>query len=149
MFQMTAIVVSTLGVFPSGTTLFSDLNVEDIEGMDFIEIISYLITPDDGYNIPGFTGDQTAFTIGLITAFIGIGGVVVGAITKNVSIAVTTLIAVIFVPMVTKSMNFFQRLFTTWDTPALTYMGITIGVGIMAIIIITLLETPTHGNSGE
>jgi len=149
MFQMTAIIVAALNVFPSGTGLFSDLNVADIQGKSAMEVISYLIMPTDGYTIPGFTQVQTEFTIGMLTAAIAVVGVVAGAITKNVSIGIATLIGIIFVPMVTKSMEFFNRLFTTWDVTALTYMGVTLGVGIIAIIIITIFETPTHGRSGE
>lgn len=138
-FQMTAIVVSALDVFPSGTGLFSDLSFEDIEGKSPEEVIGYLIFPEvSGYSI-----------LSVILVAIGVGGVAIAFVTKNISIAMVGLTAGIFAPMITQSRSFFNVLFTTWDVGALTYLGLTIGVGLIAILIITLLEIPTHGKSGE
>lgn len=146
MFQMSAIIISGLNIFPS-VGLYSDLNYNDIQGKDAIQIISYFITPTGGYSQAG--SYYPVFGIELILGIIGVAGVLIGFLTKDVSIAVVGLIAAIFVPMIAKSMGFFNRLFNQFDTPSLVYLGLAMGVGIAAIVIITLIETPTHGRSGE
>lgn len=151
MFQMMAVVIAALNVFPSGAVLYSDIDIDEIEARanDPVQIISYFITPTGGYTSFPSNPGGVLFSINVILLAAGIGGAVVGFITKNVGLAMMGIIAAMFVPMISKSMTFFQVIFSTWNVSSLSYLGVTIGVGLVTVLIITLLETPTHGKSGE
>lgn len=138
---MTALIVSSMNIFPSDSILFSDFDLitKIEEGTDPAGIIGYILFPaEDGYDI---------FAVILTT--VGIVGTVVGFATKNISVVMVGLTVTLFSPLIGHSSTFFRTLFTTWDVTALTYLGVAIAVGIAATLIITLLETPTHGKSGE
>jgi len=143
-FQLTVIIVNLLGIFPY--TLYSDIETQELQGIrNPIDYLPYF------FSLPDFAGLGSFFTnftfAMLVFIFAGIGAVYARA-THNWSPVIVIIIASSFVPMITRSSKFFNKLFYTWDVPALTYLAVTLGVAIILIAIITIVETPTHGKSG-
>jgi len=143
-FQFAALIISSLGIFP--TSLYSDVQFSEFADLSWEEQLVYFFTPEGGAEVLGIPISD--FTIGAIILMMTAGGVVIGFATRNVAIISAVIVGTFFVPMLTKSINFFSVMFNTWDTPALTYLGVSIGLGIIVIVVITLVEMTTHGRSG-
>jgi len=145
-FQVVVLMVNSLGVFPN--TLYSDVDTTDLFNDDGSitaqGIVAFLfpqITTSEGSEDFTFSLVAAGFTsIGMIIA-IGIS-----AATRSLAPIVIGFISLSIVPMVLTSWSFFRKMFYNWDTSAMVYLSIAIGVGILILAVITILETPTHGD---
>lgn len=156
MFQMAALVIAGASVFPPGTTLYSDFDLETLEenANNHMDIIGYIFLPNNtkigtfdvgGFSFGGSTLDN--FTLmGLITLII-IAGSAISIATHSYVPAVLAILGISFVPMISNSLTFFNKLFTQWDTSVMVYMGVMIGLGVMMLFVVMITETPTHGRS--
>lgn len=146
-FQMIALTVASLGVFPSDSTLYSDFDINELEDNadSPLNILTYLFAPGDTTSIAGISVPSA----GLVTIIGVIAGVgTIGAIfTGNYIIAVLAVVGVTFIPMFTKSFGFFQKIFLYWDTAALTYLGLTLGLGLFILVLLLIVEFPAQGDS--
>lgn len=141
MFQLVIIMVGLLQVFPY--TFYSDVEMQDLQdiGTDPLAIMAYLFTPSD-------TSSFAQFTFAALLAVFTTVGIITAWATHSWTPVIITVIVVSFVPMVTNSFKFFNKLFTNWDVSAMVYLGICIMLGVFLITVFTILETPTHGRSG-
>ena len=145
MFQMTTLVIAGINVFPEGTTLYSDLDLNTLSSYasDPISILSYLFLPSGGVG----TFTLTDFTLSALIILIVLGGSAVAIATHSYVPAVLAILGISFIPMVMRSLSFFERLFTQWDSVAITYLFIMIGLGVLMMFVFMIIETPTHGGS--
>ena len=141
MFQMAALMIAGIDVFPEGTTLYSDLSDLQTYADSPVDMLSYIFLPDTlgPYRLPG-----GAFTLTAIIGFIIGGGALASIATHSYAPAILAILGVSFVPMVTKSLTFFRRLFQ-FDGVAVVYTAIALGV--LLLFVYMILETPNHGRS--
>lgn len=143
-FQFAIVIINVLGVFPY--TLYSDVEMSNVSSIDSPEDFIRFIFPLP--DVPLLSAFETYFTFGmLVTIFLGVGAAVSKA-THSWTPIVVTIIATSFVPMILNSYNFFEKLFVNWDSQALMYTGLLLGICIILIALFTIVETPTHGRSG-
>jgi len=143
MFQVTVLMVNAADVFPS--TFYDDLEVSsNIRNADSPEAaISWLLTP----NIGAFGINKSPLTVGVIVAaFVGLG-IAAAIFTHSFLPVVAVIIGYSFFNMLTYSYSFISKLFQ-WETGAMTYLALCLGVGLVFIVIVTIVELPTHGRSG-
>lgn len=148
MFELTIVLVNLFNVFPY--TLYSDEDIGAISSLsDPLEVFGYFFSiPALTIGSVTLTSAQTTFTFGLFMAIFGIAGAGIARISGNWTPIIAVVIATMFVPMLMKSRTLFGKLFVEWDNAALAYMVIILFVGIAYIAMITIVETPTHGQSG-
>lgn len=144
LFQFSVVIVNALEVFPSENTFYSDAETRSIRELDSpTDALSYFFELP---GIPGLSALQTTFTFGmLVILFLSIGAAIARA-THSWSPVIVVIIATSFVPMLMKSLGFFNKMLYNWNNQALMYLGLTLGVGIIILVVITILETPTHGD---
>ena len=140
-FQMTAMTISVLGVFPKSMSMYSDINFNNLDqNSNWWEYISYFFGA--GY------GD---FTTTLAT--LGISGIVFGAgiflafINGNITPFMVSIFGVIAIHMLGTSKEFFGVMLQKGGT-GVVYLGICIFVALGALILFTIIETPSGGDSG-
>ena len=155
MFQMSALMIAGLGVFPTDSTLFSDFDVSEFSSYDNPEdMLSYIFFPDGlsfgGINIGDYeiaTISLTTITIiGVITVFVGVGAAF-ARLTQSYAPVVLAVIGILLYPMINHSFGFFRKLFMHWDNTAMMYMGLTLGLGILILFLLLIVETPVQGRS--
>jgi len=147
MFQMTALTIGSLGVFPADSTLYSDFDTQELEDNagNPLDVLAYLFAPGETTSIAGITitSAQILTIVGVIAGLGTLGAVFTG----NYIVAVLVVVGVTFVPMITKSLGFFQKLFVHWDTAALTYMGVQLALGVVILLLLLIVELPAQGDS--
>ena len=145
-FELTAILVNGMNIFPAESTFFSDINSEEVReaGNNPLDVYLTLFKPS-GFEVAGFSFSSASFTAILIVILTFGTGVAI--LTKSFVPAVLALQGIILLPMITRSGGFFRKLFENFDSTALTYLGVTIIVGFLIVLLITIIETPTHGRS--
>jgi hypothetical protein len=140
-FQMMAITVGALNIFPPGSTLYSDIDYNELSSLNSpVDIIGYLFAPESGSNMEGFT-------IAALVGVMAIAGGLVAWFTGSFVPVIAAVIGFALVPMLVKSQSFFSKLFSMGNSQALIYLGLCLGVGFIIIAAITLIELPTHGDS--
>ena len=145
-FEMTVILVNSMGIFPSESAFFSDVSNEDISaaGNNPFEIYAALFKPSE-FSVGPILFDSADITaIILVIVTLGSG---LAIFTKSFLPAIFVLQAAIILPMIASSSGFFRNLFEHFDSDALVYLAVMIVVGFAVIIFITIVETPTHGRS--
>ena len=142
-FQGVVLMVNAMDVFP--TTFYDDSEVNDkLRNADSgWEAMSAMLTP----NTAAFGLEEAPLTIAAIVIAFGTIGTGVAIFTHSFLPVVITIVGYSFFTMMTHSYNFISKLFQ-WETDAMTYMALCIGIGITFIVIITLVEMPAHGRSG-
>jgi len=160
-FQVVTLAVSVLGVDNGGDgifpyTLYDDEDISDIRrnASDPLKVIGYIMMPEGVYNIEipvlniqVFSFELNEFSIvGLVTllALVGAG---VAMVTHHYAAVVIVVSAITIWPMLMNSYSMFRKLFENWNIISLTYIGIGIFMAIIILVVIHLLETPTHGRS--
>ena len=142
-FQLVVIMINFLGVFPY--TFYSDADFQGIieRGNDPLAIMGYLFVPSDV-----LFDEFLTFSFAMLLGAFTIGGLLFAWATHSWTPVVVTLMVVTFIPMITKSTAFLNKIFISWDVSSLTYLAITLFLGVFLIAVFTILETPTHGRSG-
>lgn len=148
MFQLSVLIVNTLNIFPLDALLYSNLEVENLQSGDVWTVYGELFTFDTGITIPYLGTFNEASVDALMTMFI-VGGVVVSIFTRNPSLIAVAVIGYLYVPIIVNSFDFFRKIFLYPDVPSVTYLGVSMGVGILIIAVITIIEMTTHGRSGS
>lgn len=150
LFQVVVVLVNSLGVFPDDSTLYSDVEMEEIESQDgdILGILSYIFLPQGEFKILGISVTITSFSIAAIISIIAVSGAAVSIVTHSFIPVVLALFSILFLPMFTRSIGFFRRVFEIGDSPSLMYLGVVLLVGIMIVFVLTVVEMPTHGRSG-
>jgi len=155
MFQMAALVISGLGVFPTDSSLFSDFDMQEFSDIEDPEdMLSYIFFPNGlsfgGINVGDYqiaTISMTTVTIiGIITVFVGVGAAF-ARLTQSYAPVVLAVIGILFYPMITHSFGFFRKMFTHWDVASMSYLAVSIGLGILILFVFLIVETPTHGGA--
>jgi len=140
-FQMMAIVTAALNIFPKGSTLYSDIDLETLASKDNpVDVLSYMFVPNSNAYF-------NKFTIGAIVVSIVTVGGAVAFFTGTFTPVVITIIGLALIPMLVRSQSFFSRLFSIGNSQALIYLGLCLGVGFIIIAAITLIELPAQGDS--
>jgi len=144
-FQMSILLVNAMDIFPTDGTFYSDIEQQELRnaGNDPLKIFEKLFIPAD-VNIAGFSLGAGIWAVVFLIATVGTGAAI---FTHSFVPAVLAVQAILFIPLVTRSMTFFNKLFRTWDHASLTYLSLIMIVGFLVIIFITIIETPTHGRS--
>ena len=155
-FQFMALTIRATAIFPEDTQFYSDIDQNELEaaGSDTGKLFALMFVPKGSFTILdlGFLGDITfsldsVSAIAVIIVIIGLGSLV-AVKTHSYVPAVLAIFGVLFVPMIYKSTSFVMNLFRTWNQTSMTYLAVTIVVTLIIIMIVTILETPTHGGSG-
>ena len=143
MFQLVVVMVNVLSVFPY--TFYSDVETQELQELSSpTDVIIYFFDMPD---IPGLSSVESDFTFGMfVTIFLVVGAVIARA-TQSWTPIIVVILATSFVPMLTKSLKFFNKIIYNWDVSALMYLGLILGFGILMMVIFTIVETPTHGRS--
>lgn len=141
-FQMAALIIGALDVFPYG--LYSDFDASELAAHDTPQgMLTYLFVPE-GNNYGLILGD---FTIPvLIAAFLG-AGTLFSYVTQSFAPVSIVIVGTVLTPMLTKSISFFNQIFSKGDSVALTYLGLLLGICVLVIVVFTIIEMPTHGRS--
>lgn len=147
MFELTIIFVNLLAVFPY--TLYSEADVSDISNISDPAVLlgKFFTIPAITISNVEITEEAATFTFYLFISSFFIVGAAIAKLSGDWTLIITTIIGMMFVPMILRSRNLFEKLFVTWETPALSFMVILIFVGLLYIALITIVETPTHGRS--
>lgn len=144
-FQMSIVIINLMNVFPNESTLYSDVEIKDLLAFDDpLDFLTYFFSVPQ---LPGL-GAFTQFTFAMLVFMFLIAGAAIARATQSWTPIVVVIIATSFVPMITKSLKFFNKIFYNWDSPALVYLALTLGVGLILIALFTIVETPTHGKGG-
>ena len=132
-----------MNVFPS--TLYSDKETEALRGEKGpTGVLSYFFEAPE---IP-LLEEYTTFTFAMLSVlFLSIGAVIARASNSWTPIIVV-IICTTFVPMLTSSLDFFNKMLYEWDNDILFYLALALSFGVIVIALITIVETPTHGRSG-
>jgi len=139
MFELMVIIVNGMGVFTN--TFYSDIETDALKDKGIWEVVQDIMLPTDNKYI----GEVSVYALaGLFVA----GGILSGIATKNVIIPSLIFLLYVVFAMCLSSYEFFQDLFTKWNSDSLVYLGVVLGVGMVIVAIITVIETPTHGRSG-
>ena len=141
--QMTILIVNATGVFPKDGQFYSDT-----------EISADVDPSDNAWNVTQafFVPSENAYigNVGIgaiVLLFVGAGAI--GAwITHSFIPVVIIFQCYIFFNMMLNSMGFVEKMFYNWNSNAMIYLAICLGVGIFIIFLITIVESPTHGRSG-
>lgn len=139
--HVTILMINSLGVFPK--TLYSDAETKLYDFSDPNDILLYLFPAVDGT-------DNILFSI-LAGGFLGLAGIlamIASLKTGNFGIVIVTLIGASFVPMILKSMDLLNKILYIGDSEAMIYLAACFSIGVIFLIVITMLETITHGRSG-
>lgn len=144
-FQMTVILVNATDIFPKDGTLYGDLDYNKLtsQDKDAFKIFETLFTPSDR-TIAGISLGKGIWQVVLIIGTIGTG---IALFTRQYTVAVLAVIALMFIPLVSNSLGFFNTLIHTWNHESISYLAVIFAVSMLIIIFITILETPTHGRS--
>ena len=145
-FQMTILLVNSTGIFPSDKGFYSDIDQKQLEaaGNDPLELFKVLFTPAADTTVAGFSLGAGIWAVVFLIAGLGTGAAI---FTHSFVPAVLAVQGILFIPLATRSMTFFNSLFRTWDHASLTYLSLILVVGFLVIIFLTIIETPTHGRS--
>jgi len=145
MFQFGVLIINATGVFPTGSTLYSDVDVQELsEQSSPIDIFTYFFTLPD---LPGLSASYSQLTFGAIVFIFMVIGAVMARATHSWTPVIVVILGTTFIPMITRSMTFFGRMFYNWDSVTLVYMFLAFGFGILMLVFATILETPTHGDA--
>jgi len=109
------------------------------------DIISFL------FPVVTSRGETYDFTWSIVAAGFTSATFFIGAtmsiVMRSFAPVVIALLTAAFIPMVMNSWDFFNKLFYNWDSQAMTYLSICIGIGILILAIVAIVETPTHGDA--
>jgi hypothetical protein len=144
--QGVIVFVNVMNIFPY--TFYDTAEVPSIDNPDDL--------PDaETWFISMFAPDLEIFEVPILDAlsilsvFLGIG-VICGIAMKGSFIPVVLAFQGYMVfTMIINSRSFFDKLLTNWGTPALLYLVLIFGLGIIMLFIVTILETASHSNQAE
>ena len=142
--HVTILMVNSMNLF-KGNELYSDVDTKNFDLTDPNDIVLFLFPAVDG-------NDNIVFSI-LVGGFMGLGGIlslVVSLKTGNFGVVVVTLIGASFVPMILNSMKLFKQILLASgsQSQAVIYLAACFSVAVIFLIVITMLETLTHGRGG-
>jgi hypothetical protein len=142
-FQVTVLMVNSMNIFPSESTFYNDMDTDEYDLSTAEGIVKFLF--------PAINGEDLTVSL-LVGGFTTLGvlfGLAVSIATKSLAPLVISILGASMIPMVMNSWKIFNKIFYEFDSAALQYLGLCLGVGIIVIAIITILEMPTHGRSGS
>jgi hypothetical protein len=150
-FQGIVLMVNVLDVFPN--EFYSDVelpNVNDPENLPTSEEwFFYFFDPGIEIpllgDVPGTSGRFNSMIV-LIIAFMAIGSIVAWKTHSWLPLVIAMLGYSVFT-MIIKSKAFFDKMFLSWDSQALTYLSLTLGLAMLILFFVTILETATHGEA--
>jgi len=145
MFQMIVLMVNAMGVFPQESRLYSDLETDDFQEKSPEEALTYIFVPSG--RIGPF--QVNSFHVMAILTIVVLGSAGLGIVTHTGPIIPSiAMIGLVVWPMVNTSRGFINTIVYNWDVNSMMYLGLALGVGIVAIVVITIIEQPAHGRSG-
>ena len=147
-FQITVVMVESLDVFPNTFFATSDVDELDIEQADDMPEAAETIFSNMFLPSQSFFGTARYGVAALVGVFLTVGTAVSFLTKQNPAVIVVAVLGYSFFNMISNGFDFFSNLFMNWDSPSLIYLGIAFGVGLVIIVIITILESLTHGRSG-
>jgi len=142
---MIVLTVKAMDVFPTESQLYSDVETDEWVDMSPIDIINEIYDPNNLVEAV----DLPNFTIGAILGVLIGASIILGIFTHVGPIVPSIiLIGIAIWPLIITSRGFFNQILNNWNIMSMTYIGLTFGVGIIIIVVITLIEQPAHGRSG-
>jgi len=142
MFQFTIPLVNIMGIFPSESQLYSDMELpQKMQEGKIVDILAAIFFPAENNYISQMTWGS------ILAIFIGVGALT-GIATHSIAPAVMIILIYLFIPMINSSKSYFDKLFLFSDNLAVIYMGTLLFVGIAFVALITVVEQATHGRSG-
>lgn len=142
-FQISIFVINALAIFPENATLWSDAEIPSNlrNANDTMQFLRYMFVPDDN---PYFSELSWAAILGVFT----VAAAVSSLLTRSIAPAVMIILIYLFIPMITQSKVYIDKIFYMTDSTAVIYLGVIIFLGISIIALITIAETASHGRSG-
>lgn len=139
--HVTILMINSLNIFPNA--LYSDEDTREFDFSNPNDILLFLFPAMDGE-------DNILFSI-LTGSFLGLAGIlaiIASVKTGNFGIIIVVLIGSSFVPMILNSMDLFKKIVYVGDSEALVYLAACFSICVIFLVVITMLETITHGRSG-
>jgi len=143
-FQMSVLIIAATGIFPEDGRFYSDIQSDKWIDKTPEGILAEIYVPSGqiaGISISEF--GVVAVLLALVTA-----GVALGFLTRSPVIPSILGVGLAIWPMINSSRGFFNSLFNNWDNNSMIYLGITFGIAIIIVVIVTLIEQPAQGRSG-
>lgn len=153
--QFTALTIRATNIFPEDGQFYSDVDQSELEsaGTNTGALFAIMFIPEGEYTILdlGPLGDisfslSNVSAVAIIIIIIGLGSLVAWKVHSFVP-AVLAVFGILFVPFIYKSSGFLMGMFYNWNRTSMNYLAITLMVPLVIIMIIAILETPTHGRS--
>ena len=146
-FQVMILSVNALDVFPQNSRLYSDIDMsalqKDAETSAW-DVFVYLFTPTSNTYFGGVFNNMS---IAALSGVFIVTGVASAILTHSLVIPSVIVLFYSVFNMLTKSMLFIDTLFRQWGSQALIFLGISIGVALFIVFLITIVESPTQGRS--
>ena len=139
--------VNALDVFPQNSRLYSDIDMSELQedaDTSAWDVFVYLFTPTSNTY---FGGVFSEMSIAALSGIFIVTGVASAILTHSLVIPSLIVLFYSVFNMLTKSMVFIDTLFRSWNSQALIFLGISIGVALFIIFLITIVESPTQGRS--
>lgn len=138
-FQMSAIMIASLGVFDTG--MYSDINFGELdENSNWFDYVTYFF----GAGYGEFT--DTLAILGISGLLFGVG-IALSIYNGNIVPLMMGVFGVMAMHMLGTSKEFFSTMFQKGGTSVI-YLGICLFVALGAMILFTLIEMPSGGDSG-
>ena len=139
--HITILIINSLGVFPN--TLYSDEETKEYDFSDPNDILLYMFPAMDGTD-----NILVSILTGGFVTLASLAALLVSLKTGNFGVVIVTLIGASFVPMILRSMDLIKKILYVGDNQAMIYLAACFSIGVIFLIVITMLETITHGRSG-
>jgi len=149
MFQIVVVAVESTSIYPNSFFEENEIETLEIEEEDDIPNAMNVIFENMFLPSEGIFG-EIRYGVAVLVGIFLVAGTAVSFLTKqNPAVIVIAVLGYSFFNMISNSFGFFSNLFRNWNSTALIYLGVAIGVGLVIITIITILETISHGRSGS
>jgi len=146
-FQISTLLVGSLGIFPMDSVLYSDFETAELESYaqngSYLDAFGYVFAPGD--TIFGISIAKADISI-IIGVVCGVSAIL-GIATHHPSIGILPIMGILFIPMITQSGNFFRSIAMKFSSTALMYIFVIIMLQVIVVFLFTIIETPTHGRS--
>jgi len=146
-FNISALMVTAMNIFPAGTVLYGDMlyNAKDPSQVPSANTMFSNLIANTDIPIIGHIG-TIGFTALLATLF-GIG-IVITAVTKDPKIIAALVVGTLFYTMYCNSKSLFENMSKNLG-PITGYIVLMVGLGILITFLITTIDYLTYQSEGD
>ena len=140
-FYVTILMVNAMEIFPN--TFYSDQETGITSNNPGGVITSIFVPALNNWGL-------SSATAAALTAFIVGGAIGTGILVQSPVLPSVIIMGYLFFNMMTRSYDFFDKLFTNWggQGTSIFYLGLCIGAGLFVVGLISIIEMVAQGRSG-